>query len=1239
MATTADDYSDNTQTTGSLTTDATVTGTIEQFGDTDWFKVWLNAGVTYQFNLYGAPTGQGTLPGNSGTLLTLLAADGYPAIYRPAFGLGNSMPSLPYTPLQDGYYFVTIQGYANGTYTLGASVIANDDHGDMPASATPATVGASMTGTIGAANDHDWFKVRLEAGKLYSGALTGTAASSVGDLKVTLLDSTGQSVNVDGFLTGGGNTPYTISGALDATGDYYIGVTSAKAAGNYRLTLSEARDDFGSAADNSGKINIGRQVSGVINLANDRDWFKIHLDAGTPYAFSLAADDTAHQLRLIDLTGRSYPISSDWPIVPSATGDYHIQVTGATGAYTLNTRILPDDHGETAATAGELTVGQTVQGRFDYQGDRDAYLLQVEAGHLYQVTLTRPDGLSGATYASALPTGGAAIQRIENGYNPPPNVQKFKALTSGVMEVDAYIDSAAPANYSLSVMQLGVDDHGDEEASASALPLGATVNGILESNGDYDAFKIHLEAGVSYQVRTGGALAANTFGGALRLSTGKEINTSKFGYSANITPYATGDYYLYASAPNTTGAYTLSLTALADDYTANASTTGKLEIGGTASGKLDADNDRDWLAVNLEAGKVYWFDRTSTSGAQASLSLLDAAGNQLAAATSTIKTVSFTPTTSGTYYVQAATSKEAWYMSNGAVPGAYTISARLGQTDDFPLPTPLALGVQQTGRIELPGDQDSFLMNLQAGHFYRVTLEMRNSSGAFALVSNALQIRGLDKVAYASMLYEPDVQKIYQASSTGVYELPIALYSDSEGRDYRIRVTDLGADDTYWGATTALELGKRHSGTLEVPRDTDYYTLALKKGQTVSVSLLGAADGAGTLPMSDKQALLRIYDKNGFERGSGYPFVNLSNTAKFTPDADGVYDIRVKDFYNGQTGSYTIIATDVAADQVAPQMLRPPISSDVSLDGTIRVTFNEGVQRTTPYYYSSPLTVKDSLGMAIIQVTGSDDRSGKQLQFTGADMTLKAGKMLMPGETYEVKIPKAYVTDMAGNAPANDIAFTVQAPQGAAGPDAGNGIYAGNLDGRSIDGGAGFDRAVYLGYAGMYVVKGAAGGYTVAPYDSGRAGAKADTLAGIERIHFTLSNDVLALDVDGVAGKAYRLYQSAFDRAPDKAGIGFWINAMEKGGATLLQVAQGFIASDEFNTKYGANASDIDFVTRLYKNVLHRAGEPAGMEYWTGKLAAGANRAEVLAAFSESPENAAGVAKLIGNGFLYTPFG
>lgn len=184
-----------------------------------------------------------------------------------------------------------------------------------------------------------------------------------------------------------------------------------------------------------------------------------------------------------------------------------------------------------------------------------------------------------------------------------------------------------------------------------------------------------------------------------------------------------------------------------------------------------------------------------------------------------------------------------------------------------------------------------------------------------------------------------------------------------------------------------------------------------------------------------------------------------------------------------------------------------------------------------------------------------------------------------------------------------------------------------------IDGLGGVDTVSFAGVKTAFSVTPAATGVTVTD-KAGNGGV--DTLVNVERLAF--SDVAVALDIKGNAGQAYRLYTAAFDRAPDKGGLGYWIKMMDS-GMSLQQVAAGFTTSKEFADLYGANSSNAEFVGHLYDNVLHRPAEGAGRDFWLDSLSQGVGREVVLAHFSESAENQAQVIGVIQNGIEYTPWG
>lgn len=103
------------------------------------------------------------------------------------------------------------------------------------------------------------------------------------------------------------------------------------------------------------------------------------------------------------------------------------------------------------------------------------------------------------------------------------------------------------------------------------------------------------------------------------------------------------------------------------------------------------------------------------------------------------------------------------------------------------------------------------------------------------------------------------------------------------------------------------------------------------------------------------------------------------------------------------------------------------------------------------------------------------------------------------------------------------------------------------------------------------------------------------------------------------ATTVYRLYQATLDRTPDTAGQNAWTGRLVQETQTLQQVAAGFVGSLEFERVYGS-LGNAAFVELLYQNVLGRAADAGGLAGWTGLLAGGTSRAQVVTGFSESAE-------------------
>jgi hypothetical protein len=178
-----------------------------------------------------------------------------------------------------------------------------------------------------------------------------------------------------------------------------------------------------------------------------------------------------------------------------------------------------------------------------------------------------------------------------------------------------------------------------------------------------------------------------------------------------------------------------------------------------------------------------------------------------------------------------------------------------------------------------------------------------------------------------------------------------------------------------------------------------------------------------------------------------------------------------------------------------------------------------------------------------------------------------------------------------------------------------------------VDGGEGFDIALLQALRGVTTLTPTAEGFVASnPWG-------ASTLVSIERAAFL--DGTLEFDASAFAAQAARLYQAALGRAPDPFGLAYYTKGLSSGAFTLPGIAEGFLASPEFQARFPA-LDDVGFIELLYANVLGRAPDAGGLAFYLDLLGSGASRSTLLLGFSESPENVGLTAPLLEGG-LWVP--
>jgi len=197
-----------------------------------------------------------------------------------------------------------------------------------------------------------------------------------------------------------------------------------------------------------------------------------------------------------------------------------------------------------------------------------------------------------------------------------------------------------------------------------------------------------------------------------------------------------------------------------------------------------------------------------------------------------------------------------------------------------------------------------------------------------------------------------------------------------------------------------------------------------------------------------------------------------------------------------------------------------------------------------------------------------------------------------------------------------------------------NNTFAGSATNLVIEGLSGIDLVTYAAPRAQYQIN-ITGGQQASVVNTSSPN-RGDTLSNIERLKFSDAHVAIDVGPNQNAGSVYMLYKAAFNRTPDNGGMGYWIGQKDSGKNIVGDIAQGFVSSPEFITKYGSNPNNASYVNSLYQNVLGRAGEAGGLTYWTGEMDAGrVSKAQALVSFATLPEGAQLVAPLIANGIPY----
>ena len=467
----AADQSGDESAPGLLTVGGRAFGEIEngeRYWDFDWFRVELEGGKTYQFDLLGSPTGDGTLsdPWINGTYDAEGDAVAYDEEGRRLYKAGSTITTDPNArgakPATRGdrdggvgynarlfftvpagrggsYHVSASGGSQNGSYAITVAEALPDDIGADADSAVhipaiteelpddsaihfPANA-ATGTGVIETPGDIDWFEVQLVEGKIYNVDVLGAwrGGGTLGHPSIAGIYDQDSNLIAD-TANENGRLEFTAS----ASANHYIAVgqqargTAEKPPGTYTVRVAEK--DFSANRNTRGRVPVGESVVSNIERAGDNDWFAVDLVGGRTYAISLEG------------------AASNRGTLPNPElAVHHIASNGGD----LSPLADEDEDGGLGGNARVVFTPETT----------GAYYLSARS--------QTPDDTG--TYTLSVPDPGDSVSEPE-GQDFPPDTN-----TTGRVAVGGY------------------------------------VTGEIDSGGDVDGFRVDLEEGVTYVIDLEGA--------------------------------------------------------------------------------------------------------------------------------------------------------------------------------------------------------------------------------------------------------------------------------------------------------------------------------------------------------------------------------------------------------------------------------------------------------------------------------------------------------------------------------------------------------------------------------------------------------------------------------------------------------------------------------------------------------------------------------------------------------------
>ena len=399
-----DDHGNSAEVATLISLNDRVDGEIAVAQDVDYFTFAVEKDLTYLIEIETA----------ADITRALLDEDGSELI--PPDQVWEGLRELTqWQAVKTGNLYLAIEGdyEATGGYSVTVSQSEDvDDHGDTFDTATDISAGGSFSGEIGTENDIDIFTFFAEPGSSFVLDYSFDVEIDMFDYEVIVYDENGDELRRNTYGSHG-LMPTMILSNLNP-GPHFIAIsTFYHGVGKYGIVVARYEDDHGDSPQTATRAEIGKTLSGEFQTDKEIDYFRFDATTGQPYRFSMTFDDSEYVDSFYGYAlvvnaqdqpmfrGRhrlTYP-GSDWSWlemrpqrsfvwIARETAEFYLVLSGyQDGFYDFIIEPIQhtDDHGDDAATASVIPVGESVDGALIAIDDIDYFGIDVEAGKRYKI--------------------------------------------------------------------------------------------------------------------------------------------------------------------------------------------------------------------------------------------------------------------------------------------------------------------------------------------------------------------------------------------------------------------------------------------------------------------------------------------------------------------------------------------------------------------------------------------------------------------------------------------------------------------------------------------------------------------------------------------------------------------------------------------------------------------------------------------------------------------------------------